>query len=232
MRNRRYKRAPAPESFQVTWQCPGVQEAGHGTSVNLGGIFLVSSNSLQKGTTLKLKIPHPGGDLPVNGIVRYSSPEGMGVEFVAIGNKEKAKLDMLVKRLLLMVQEEEHKRKDLPKHADVTPPPAAEVARGPKKRRFARINLPKGLKVAWTHGKQRELTIAGTISIGGLFVISEQPAPVGTAVRLLFDIPGGEVLATATVRNHVPGRGMGVEFIEIRPEDRKRLEKLLDRLMS
>ena len=63
-------------------------------------------------------------------------------------------------------------------------------------------------------------------------MLSQQPAPVGTNVRLLFDIPGGEVLATAVVRNLAPGRGMGLEFTEIRAEDKARLNTLLERLMS
>jgi hypothetical protein len=153
---------------------------------------------------------------------------------VAVGHKERAKLDMLVKRMLLAAQEEERERKEQPKADAAAPvaPALPEKVRGPKARRHARINLPRGLKVAWTCGKQRELTIAGTVSVGGLFVISQEPAPVGSQVRLLFDIPGGEVLATAVVRNHIAGRGMGVEFTAIRAEDRERLEGLLNRLMS
>jgi hypothetical protein len=234
VRNRRYKRARTPETFQVYWQSAGNREVCHGTCVNLGGLFLVSKTLLPTGTTLKMKIPNPGADIPLNAVVRYSAPGGMGVEFVAVGHKERAKLDMLVKRMLLAAQEEERERKEQPKADAAAPvaPPLPEKVRGPKVRRHARINLPRGLKVAWTCGKQRELTIAGTVSVGGLFVISQEPAPVGSQVRLLFDIPGGEVLATAVVRNHIAGRGMGVEFTAIRAEDRERLEGLLNRLMS
>lgn len=195
----------------------------------MGGIYLITKNVKDVGTTLKLKIPNPGGDILVNGLVRDSSNDGMGVEFVAIGNKERAKLDLLVKRCLLAAQNEDEAPARSSGKAATASTAAAEAA---KKRRFGRINLPKGLKVAWIYGKQREVTIAGTVSIGGLFVISQQPAPVGSIVRLLFDVPGGEVLATATVRNHIAGRGMGVEFGEIRDEDRKRLDELMKRLLG
>lgn len=228
-RNRRYKRVPAGNEFLVTWQCPGVREACPGTNLNMGGVFLLTKNAKEVGTTLKLKVPNPGGDILVNGIVRDASNDGMGVEFVAIGNKERAKLDLLVKRLLLAEQDAD----DAPiRSAGKSVAPSTAASEAAKKRRFGRLHLPKGLKVAWIYGKQREVTVAGTVSVGGLFVISQQPAPVGSTIRLLFDIPGGEILATATVRNHIAARGMGVEFSEIREEDRKRLDQLMKRLLS
>lgn len=245
MRNRRYKRAVPPPDFNITWQVPGIREITAGREVNVGGVFVVTEKVQPEGTNVKIKIPNSGGDIPVSGIVRNTAPNGMGVEFVAIGNKERLRLDSLVKKFLMSVKQEDALRRTgtpgsvaaASSAPSVTAPPAAATqpateARAPKKRKHARINLPRGLKVAWTFGKQSELTIAGTVSIGGLFVLSDHPAPVGSSVRLLFDIPGGEVLATATVRNHVAGRGMGVEFTDIRPEDRARLDQLLDRLMS
>lgn len=225
-RNRRYKRIATPESFQVTWQCPGIREICPATDLNMGGTFVITGKVQTEGTTLRLKVPYPGGDILLNGIVRDAAQNGMGVEFVAIGSKERVKLDLLIKKLG-MTTSEEGERKNAPR-----PIHAAEKDSGPPKRRFPRVNLPKGLKVAWIHEKQQELTIAGTVSSGGLFVISQKPAPVGSQVRLLFDIPGGEVLATAVVRNQVEGRGMGVEFTEIQPNDRIRLEGLLQRLLS
>ena len=232
-RNRRFKRVTAPETFQVTWLCPGVRESSAATDVNMGGLFIVTDKVQPQGTSLKLKLPNPGGDIPLNGIVRTAAKNGMGVEFIAIGNKERVKLDLIVKKLQLSEEAESRDRKVAPlvtMPAPVAPPKEEPVSS--RKRKFARVNLPKGLKVAWIHGKQRELTIAGTVSVGGLFVLSQQPAPVGTNVRLLFDIPGGEVLATAVVRNLAPGRGMGLEFTEIRAEDKARLNTLLERLMS
>jgi hypothetical protein len=233
LRNRRYKRVAEPEKLQITWQCAGVREITGGNNLNQGGVFLVTQKVQPVGTTLKLKIANPGADIPVAGVVRSSvADKGMGVEFVAIGNKERAKLDLLVKRLLLAEAEQEKLEKD---------EPAAQPARGTvggyasdwaKGRRFPRINLPRGLKVAWTLGQEREVATAGTVGLGGLFIVSSHPAPVGSTLRLLFEIPGGEVLATVTVRNVAPGRGMGVEFTQIRPEDRARLDQLLRRLLS
>lgn len=232
-RNRRYKRAGAPDNLQIAWQCPGVREVCAGTGLSQSGIFLNSPTPQPVGTTIRMKIPNPGGDIPVGGIVRSSTEAGMGVEFAAVGAKERAKLDLMVKRIVLAAQQQgEPERKEPSAAASLAAAEEAFSEAAAKKRRFIRINLPRGLKVAWTYGEQKELTIAGTIGLGGLFVISEKPAPVGGTVRLLFDIPGGTVLATAQVRSVAPKRGMGVEFTEIRPEDRARLDQLLKRLLS
>lgn len=231
-RNRRYKRVPTPETFQATWQCPGIREICQATDLNMGGVFLVTDKVQSEGMSLKIKIPNPGGDIAMNGVVRDAAQNGMGVEFVALGAKERVKLDLLVKKLMLCIEKDEGERKNAPRIAKPAPIEASAEPGDPKKRKFLRVNLPKGLKVAWTYGKQNEMTIAGTVSIGGLFVISQWPAPVGSNVRLLFEIPGGVVLATAVVRNLVPGRGMGIEFTEIRPEDRARLDGLLNRLIG
>ncbi len=74
-----------------------------------------------------------------------------------------------------------------------------------QKRRCPRISLPKGMYVAWP--------------------------PVGTKLRLAFEVPGGNVQAEAIVRNIVRGEGMGVEFTKLRLKDRILLEMLLKRLL-
>jgi len=98
------------------------------------------------------------------------------------------------------------------------------------KRRYARIALPKGMLVAWQCMDGRGMSRVVTLGLGGLFVSTPDPAPVGTLVKLLFDVPGGEVRARAIVRNIKPGEGMAVAFIDMGYEDRARLNQLLKRL--
>jgi hypothetical protein len=64
----------------------------------------------------------------------------------------------------------------------------------------------------------------------GLFVSTPDPAPVGTLLKLLFHVPGGEVRARAIVKNIKPGEGMAVAFIDMGYEDRARLNPLVKRL--
>jgi len=48
--------------------------------------------------------------------------------------------------------------------------------------------------------------------MGGLFITAPHPPPVGTKLRLAFEIPGGNVRANAIVRNIAPAEGFGVGF--------------------
>jgi PilZ domain len=100
-----------------------------------------------------------------------------------------------------------------------------------QKRRYPRISLPKGMMVAWHGGDLQLFSRVRTISMGGLFVSVPNPPPVGTKLRLTFEVPGGNVQAEAIVRSIVPGDGMGVEFVRLTLKDRVLLEKLLKRLL-
>ncbi len=101
-----------------------------------------------------------------------------------------------------------------------------------KKRRYPRIELPKGMWVAWHDGGKRLASRIKTLGMGGLFVGIPDPPAVGTAVRLIFEVPSGEVRARAIVRSVKPGEGMGVEFKEMAMEDRARLQRLLKLLIG
>ena len=98
------------------------------------------------------------------------------------------------------------------------------------KRRFARVALPKGMLVAWQHSGSRSVSRVSTLGLGGLFIITPEPAPIGTVVKIVFDVPGGEVRARAIVKNVKAGKGMAIAFIEMGYECRARLDQLLKKL--
>ena len=98
------------------------------------------------------------------------------------------------------------------------------------KRRYARVALPKGMPVAWQHVGGRAVSRVATLGLGGLFIATPFPAPVGTLLKLVFDVPGGEVRARATVKNVKAGQGMAVAFISMESEDRARLNQLVKKL--
>ena len=100
-----------------------------------------------------------------------------------------------------------------------------------QKRRYPRIALPKGMFVAWHGGDLQLFSRVRTLSMGGLFISVPNPPPVGTKLRLAFEVPGGNVHAEAIVRNIVCGEGMGVEFTRLELKDRILLENLLKRLL-
>jgi hypothetical protein len=75
-----------------------------------------------------------------------------------------------------------------------------------QKRKYARISLPKGMRVAWHGGDLQLFSRVRTLGMGGLFISVPDPPPVGTKLRLSFEVPGGtctqrpscEILSSAT----------------------------------
>lgn len=92
--------------------------------------------------------------------------------------------------------------------------------------------LPKGMWVAWQAGADRTVSRVKSLSLGGVFITTPNPPPVGTLVRLLFEVPGGEVRSRGIVKRSVRGQGMGIQFSHMGHDDRARLHQLLNRLMK
>ena len=98
------------------------------------------------------------------------------------------------------------------------------------KRRFSRIALPKGMLIAWEHSGRRCVSRVATLGLGGLFIATPDPPAVGALVKVVFDVPGGEVRARAIVKNVKAGEGMAIAFIDMGYADRARLDQLLKKL--
>src|ERR1700733_3274210 len=82
--------------------------------------------------------------------------------------------------------------------------------------------------VAWRSGSQQGISKMGTMALGGIFLITPEPASVGSVVDLIFEVTtGARVRARAMVRTSRPGQGMGVKFVKIGTEDRSRLNHFL-----
>jgi hypothetical protein len=101
-----------------------------------------------------------------------------------------------------------------------------------KSRRYARVGLPKGILVAWEHAGVRKVSRVSVLAIGGLFISTSAPPPNGEIIRMIFDVPGGDVRARAVVRDSQQGKGMGVEFTCMGPEARARLHYLMKLLTN
>ena len=99
-----------------------------------------------------------------------------------------------------------------------------------KSRRYARVPLPKGPLVAWEHLGIRKVSLVSVLALGGLFIKTLNPPPSGDTIRVLFEVPGGEVRARALVRDCQPGKGMGIEFTAMGHEARARLNRLMKTL--
>lgn len=99
-------------------------------------------------------------------------------------------------------------------------------------RRYPRIQTPKGIWVAWQGDNiKQSVSRVSDLNLGGLFISTEDPAPVGTVLTVLLSVPEGEIRGRSTVRS-VNAEGMGVEFTEITQADRARLQALVARLLA
>lgn len=86
----------------------------------------------------------------------------------------------------------------------------------PKNRGNARIQLPIGVWVAWQgEGLERTVSKVQDLSLGGVFITTAKPPPMGTVLKLLFSMPEGEIPITAVVRSLRRGEGMGVKFADM-----------------
>jgi hypothetical protein len=100
-----------------------------------------------------------------------------------------------------------------------------------EKRRSPRVELPKGLWVAWQGSDQRFVSRVSDLSMLGVFIPTPNLPPIGTGVKLIFQLVDGEVYIPAVVRRTVIGRGMGVEFTAEEDGDLLRVLQLLAELV-
>jgi tetratricopeptide (TPR) repeat protein len=94
-------------------------------------------------------------------------------------------------------------------------------------RKYPRVRAPKGMWVGWKSAKQTCTSLAEVMGLGGLFLHTPDPAAAGSSIDLIFDLPNGQVRARAIVRSFQPGKGMGIQFVQMRPEDRAKLNRYL-----
>src|SRR5690349_21535446 len=85
----------------VTWEAKGQRVVSPVTTLGVGGLFASNSMPLATGQAVELFLGLPGGDIHVLGVVRDSRPgAGMGVEFTSMEQRDWARLQQLVTRLL------------------------------------------------------------------------------------------------------------------------------------
>jgi hypothetical protein len=94
-------------------------------------------------------------------------------------------------------------------------------------RRTIRTDILKRARVTWQTGTHSEVSLISDLSLSGLFIETAEPPEVGAPLDLFWEAPGKKMQARATVRRSIPGRGMGVEFVEMGAEDMARLLTLL-----
>jgi hypothetical protein len=96
-----------------------------------------------------------------------------------------------------------------------------------QQRKYSRHKAPKAMFVGWKSAGRRMVSRAEVVGMGGLFLHTANPLEVGTILELVFDLATGEFRARAIVRDSSPGRGMGVQFVQMEATARARLNQFL-----
>jgi len=101
----------------------------------------------------------------------------------------------------------------------------------PHSKRFSsRVVTPGDVYVYWSSAGYNDTSQVRNLSSGGLFVLTQESKAVGAKANLHFLVEEGQIRAEAVVRHVKPGRGLGLQFISVREEDRWHLADLMKRL--
>ena len=103
------------------------------------------------------------------------------------------------------------------------------------------MRVPTRLAVAFRNFGELQCCLMTNLSRGGLFIATEQPAEIGTRLELQLHIEEtGERIDTPTEvvsRNVGPGfasdeRGMGLRFLEMKPETQRAIDEFYERKLE
>ena len=95
-----------------------------------------------------------------------------------------------------------------------------------EKRRFRRVSIFQELLFG-----DRQLRPLDALSEAGMFIATPDVFMKGSIIDLKFKLYNTEkpIVVKAEVRHVQKGRGMGVKFINLKPEDRKRLRQFVQK---
>lgn len=113
-----------------------------------------------------------------------------------------------------------------------TEPEASPSTPTRERRQWPRIRLDLTVRVRFASTQAVLSSQTFDISAGGCFVKVARPRPVGTSVRLILEIAERTMTISGTVVRTVEATsgsipGMGVQFVDVKPEDRAFLDGLV-----
>ncbi|MGB9105901.1 MAG: PilZ domain-containing protein [Terriglobales bacterium] len=101
-------------------------------------------------------------------------------------------------------------------------------------REFDRFATYRGLNIVYEGRSEQIVVRAPDISPRGMFIHIPQHFPEGAVLKLEFRLSrsGRNVKTRAEVRYCLPGVGIGVEFVDISPEDEQAIADEIESLMG
>jgi PilZ domain len=104
---------------------------------------------------------------------------------------------------------------------------AAQPAHPADHRRAIRLNCKGGARVQEVGKPAGQFATLADISIGGCYIETVSPLPPNTTIDVCLDMNGIRVESRAIVKIMHPNVGMGVEFRELRPEQRSKVQMMM-----
>ncbi len=110
---------------------------------------------------------------------------------------------------------------------------ATAFAKLPYSRRMiSRVETAENIWVIWRCEGRHDISRVSDLSVGGLFLSTPVPTPVGVKAKLDFLVEEGQIRAEAVVRYHIAGGGLGLKFTAITDQDCPRLVALINRIRT
>ena len=96
------------------------------------------------------------------------------------------------------------------------------------RREYARIKLSVPVQIQTDAGGSPIRGATADLSLGGCYIETMFPFPIGTNLDLQLSIETTDLIAAATVVTCDPQVGNGIKFIRMLPEDREALKAFLE----
>jgi PilZ domain len=97
---RKRPRITLPRGMDVTWRGRGESVLSKVETISSGGLSIVAPEPPSVGELLHVSFEVPAGEVSARAVVRHTRGEGMGIEFVAMSDEARSRLDQLLHKLL------------------------------------------------------------------------------------------------------------------------------------
>jgi hypothetical protein len=97
---RKLPRVTLPRGMDVTWRGRGESVLSKVETISSGGLSIVAPEPPSVGELLHVSFEVPAGEVSARAVVRHTRGEGMGIEFIAMSDEARSRLDRLLHKLL------------------------------------------------------------------------------------------------------------------------------------
>lgn len=98
---RKHPRITLPRGMSITWRGHGRFSVSRVETISEGGLSIVAPEPPARGELLHVSFEVPAGEVSTGVVVRHShEKDGMGVEFVAMSDEARTRLNQLLRKLL------------------------------------------------------------------------------------------------------------------------------------